>query len=80
MENKAIYLNDKELNVIEHLDELRKRLIITIVAFLIFLFASFIFVKDIYLFFTRDLDDHLIVLGPGDVMWIYFTIACIFPP
>ncbi|MFJ7736293.1 twin-arginine translocase subunit TatC [Lysinibacillus sp. NPDC097287] len=70
-------LNDKELNLMDHLEELRKRLIITVVAFLIFLCATFIFVKDIYLFFTRNLDDHLIVLGPGDVMWIYFTIACI---
>lgn len=63
--------------MIEHLDELRKRLFITAIAFLIFLCASFFFVKDIYLFFTRNLDDLLIVLGPSDVIWIYFTIACI---
>ena len=68
---------NQELNILEHLDELRKRLIITAVSFLIFLCASFFYVKDIYLFFTRYLDDQLLVLGPSDVMWIYFTIACV---
>ncbi len=67
----------KELNLIEHLDELRKRLIITVIAFFIFLCVSFFFVKDIYLYFTRNLNDLLIVLGPSDVIWIYFTIASI---
>lgn len=70
-------LEDKELNLLEHLDELRRRLIITAVAFLIFLCASFFYVKDIYLFFTRNLDNQLLVLGPSDVIWIYFTIAFI---
>ena len=63
--------------MIEHLDELRTRLIITVSAFLVFLGLSFFFVKDIYKFFTRNLDEKLIVLGPSDVMWIYFTIASI---
>ena len=67
----------KELNLIEHLDELRKRLIITVIAFFIFLCVSFFFVKDIYLYFTRNLNELLIVLGPSDVIWIYFTIASI---
>lgn len=68
---------DTELNLIEHLDELRNRLIITAVAFLIFLFGAFFFVKDIYLFFTKDLSEQLLVLGPSDIMWIYFTIASV---
>ena len=70
-------IEDKELNLIEHLDELRRRLMITVVAFLIFLCISFFFVDDIYLFFTRNLSELLIVLGPSDVIWIYFTIATI---
>ena len=75
--NHEMDLEDKELNIMEHLDELRKRLITSVVAFFIFLCASFFFVKDIYLFFTRNLDNQLIVLGPSDVIWIYFTIASI---
>lgn len=70
-------MEDKELNIIDHLDELRKRLIITVVAFLVFLIGAFFYVKDIFLFFTRDFKQDLIYLGPSDVMWIYFTIATI---
>ncbi|WP_397538834.1 twin-arginine translocase subunit TatC [Rummeliibacillus pycnus] len=70
-------MENQDMNLLEHLDELRKRLIITAVAFLIFLSASFFFVKDIYLFFTRNLDSKLMALGPSDIIWIYFTIACI---
>ena len=70
-------MEEKELNVIEHLDELRTRLIITVTAFVLFLGVSFFFVQDIYKFFTRNLDEKLIVLGPSDVVWIYFTIASI---
>lgn len=70
-------MEDKELNIIDHLDELRKRLIITVVVFLVFLVGAFFYVKDIFLFFTRDFKQDLIYLGPSDVMWIYFTIATI---
>jgi sec-independent protein translocase protein TatC len=70
-------LEEKELNMIEHLDELRTRLIITVTAFVVFLGLSFFYVKDIYKFFTRNVDEKLMVLGPSDVMWIYFTIASI---
>ena len=70
-------MDEKELNIIEHLDELRTRLIITVTAFVLFLGLSFFFVTDIYKFFTRDLDEKLIVLGPSDVVWIYFAIASV---
>jgi sec-independent protein translocase protein TatC len=70
-------MEDQELNVVEHLEELRKRLIITVAAFLIFFVASFIYVKDIYKWIVRDLDAKLIVLGPSDVIWVYFMIATV---
>ncbi|WP_313800500.1 twin-arginine translocase subunit TatC [Cytobacillus sp.] len=66
---------DKELNLVDHLDELRKRLIISAGAFLVFFIVGFIFVKDIYQWFVRDLDVKLIVLGPSDIVWVYFTLA-----
>lgn len=77
METEENESMDKELNIIDHLDELRTRLIITAVTFVIFFIGAFIFVKDIYLFFTKDLQEELLVLGPSDIMWIYFTIASI---
>ncbi|MDO7488446.1 twin-arginine translocase subunit TatC [Peribacillus frigoritolerans] len=68
-------MEDKELNIIDHLDELRKRLIITAVAFVIFFIASFIYVEEIYNWFVKDLDFDLMVLGPSDIIWIYFMLA-----
>ncbi len=68
---------EKELNIIDHLDEFRKRLIITALAFLIFLVLGFIYIKDIYLFFMGNVHDKLLVLGPSDVIMVYFHLACI---
>jgi sec-independent protein translocase protein TatC len=64
-----------EKNVIEHLGELRKRIIITLTFFIIFLLVSFIFVEDIHDFLVKDLDDKLAILGPGDILWVYMAIA-----
>lgn len=70
-------MEDKELNVVDHLEELRKRLIIVVAAFLIFFVAGFVFVEEIYNFFVKDLGVKLIVLGPSDIIWIYFMIATV---
>jgi sec-independent protein translocase protein TatC len=59
------------------LEELRKRLIIVVAAFLVFFVAGFVFVEEIYNFFVRDLGVKLIVLGPSDIIWIYFMIASV---
>jgi sec-independent protein translocase protein TatC len=68
---------EKNLNIVEHLDELRKRIIITGVAFVIFLVIGFIYVDDIYSFFMGNLHQKLLVLGPSDVIKIYFELASI---
>ncbi|CEG27558.1 twin-arginine translocase subunit TatC [Bacillus sp. B-jedd] len=68
-------MEDKELNVVDHLDELRKRIIISGIAFVIFFIVGFYYVEDIYHWFVRDLDVKLIVLGPSDIVWVYFTLA-----
>ncbi|WP_226671200.1 twin-arginine translocase subunit TatC [Metabacillus litoralis] len=64
-----------EKNVIDHLSELRKRVIITLASFLLFLIISFLFVQDIHQFLVKDLNDKLAVLGPGDILWVYMAIA-----
>ena len=43
-------MEDKELNIVDHLDELRKRLIVTVAAFIIFFVVGFIYVEEIYKF------------------------------
>ena len=73
----GVLLEDKELNIMEHLDELRKRLIIIVVSFLVFLIVGFIFVEDIYKWFIKDLDVTLMVFGPSDIVWIYFMLAAV---
>lgn len=70
-------MEDKELQLMDHLEELRKRIIISAIAFVVFFIVGFIYVSDIYKWFVRDLDEKLLVLGPSDIMWIYFAIASV---
>ncbi|WP_371261466.1 twin-arginine translocase subunit TatC [Bacillus sp. OV322] len=70
-------LADQDLHIIEHLEELRKRLIISVAAFFVFFILAFIYVEDIYKWFIRDLHMKLLVLGPSDIIWIYFTLAAV---
>ncbi|WP_186003956.1 twin-arginine translocase subunit TatC [Parageobacillus genomosp. 1] len=61
--------------LIEHLNELRKRLIIVAVAFIVFFVLGFVFVQDIYRWMIQDLEVKLTILGPTDILWIYFMLA-----
>jgi sec-independent protein translocase protein TatC len=70
-------MEDKELNIVDHLDELRTRLIVTLAAFIIFFVVGFMYAEEIYKFITKDLDVKLIVLGPSDIVWVYFMIAAV---
>jgi sec-independent protein translocase protein TatC len=70
-------MEDKELQLVDHLDELRKRIIISAVGFVVFFIVGFIYVTDIYDWIVRDLDVKLIVLGPSDIIWVYFMIATV---
>ena len=70
-------MEDKELNIIDHLDELRTRLIITLAAFIIFFIVGFMYVEEIYNWLVRDLEVKLIVLGPSDILWVYFMLAAV---
>lgn len=70
-------MEDKELQLVDHLEELRKRIIISAIAFVVFFIIGFIYVDDIYKWFVRDLDVKLMVLGPSDIIWIYFMLATV---
>lgn len=70
-------MNDQAVNVLQHFEELRKRLIIIAVTFIAFLALSFIFVKDIYEWLVKDLDFKLAVLGPSEILWVYFMLASV---
>jgi len=66
-----------EMNIIEHLSELRKRLIITAVFFILFFIVGFVFAKDVYYFFKSDIDFPLHITGISDTLRIYIKIASI---
>ncbi|MEH7109449.1 twin-arginine translocase subunit TatC [Bacillus sp. JJ1764] len=68
-------MEDKELQLVDHLEELRKRIIISAVAFVLFFIVGFIYVDDIYRWFVGS--TKLMVLGPSDIMWIYFMLATV---
>ncbi len=67
--------NPNEQSVIGHLEEMRSRLIRTLVAFIVSMAAALIYVRDIYQWLVRDMDQKLVLLGPSDVMWVYMMIA-----
>ncbi|HWO77527.1 MAG TPA: twin-arginine translocase subunit TatC [Bacillus sp. (in: firmicutes)] len=71
-------MDKTQMNFFDHLNELRKRIIMTLVAFVFFFIFAFIYVKEIYQFLVKDLDTKLAVLGPADILWIYMMIACVF--
>src|SRR5699024_456562 len=75
MGSDSKYNNEKEMNVVGHLSELRNQLIVTALFFIIFFIVGFIFVKDIYYFFESDISFQLNITSPADTIWIYFTIA-----
>ncbi|ALC92678.1 preprotein translocase subunit TatC [Bacillus sp. FJAT-18017] len=71
-------MQDKDIHLIGHLEELRRRIIITMCGFILFLIVSMVFVSDLYRWLIRDYDGKLAVLGPSDILWVYMTLACVF--
>ena len=70
-------MEEKQMSAVEHFEEMRKRIIITLIVFVLFLCASFIFVQDIYHFLVKDLPFKLAILGPTDIMFVYLMIATV---
>jgi sec-independent protein translocase protein TatC len=71
-------MKNKDLRLIDHLEELRKRVIITLLAFIASFIGSFTFVEDIYKWLVKDFDGKLAILGPSDILWVYMMIAAVF--
>lgn len=67
----------KDMNFVSHLAELRNRLIVTMVFFILSFIISFIFAKPIYNFFQRDIPFKLTVTGVMDALWIHIVIAAL---
>lgn len=69
--------NSKQMHFVGHLTELRNRLIGTMVFFIVTFIISFVFSKQIYRFFEKDINIKLTVTGITDVLWIYIVIAAL---
>ncbi|WP_155645414.1 MULTISPECIES: twin-arginine translocase subunit TatC [Peribacillus] len=70
-------MGSKEVHVMEHMEELRSRIIKTLIGFVAAFIVSFIFVQDIYEVLIKDMDGKLAVLGPSDILWVYMMIAAV---
>ncbi len=66
-----------ETSFVGHLSEMRRRIIFTLIAFLVSLCGAFVYVKEIYRWLVRDLDFKLAILAPSDVIWVYLKLACV---
>lgn len=71
-------MDQTKMNFMDHLGELRRRIIISGIAFMLTFILAFVFVEDIYQFLVRDLSGKLALLGPGDIIWVYMIIAGVF--
>ncbi|MGG2200307.1 twin-arginine translocase subunit TatC [Paenibacillus validus] len=71
-------MKNNEMHVFSHLEEMRKRIVITLVAFLVAMIAAFLYAKPIYNWLVRDLGDKLTILGPTDILWVYVMISGVF--
>lgn len=66
------------MKLTDHLADLRKRIIYTLVVFVILLFAGLAVVSRLYSFFVHPLTKagySLIVTSPGEVITVYFSMA-----
>ena len=64
------------MSVVEHIVELRKRVIYTVLSFVLFLIIGFTFTKDIYFWLVKDLPMKLTVLGPSDCFFLDCYSIC----
>ncbi|MDM5228441.1 twin-arginine translocase subunit TatC [Cytobacillus sp. NJ13] len=67
----------QEMNLVDHLSELRKRLIIIVGSFMLLVILALIYVKNIYHWLIQDLSIKLAVLGPSDILWVYLMLAAV---
>ncbi|WP_258000439.1 twin-arginine translocase subunit TatC [Bacillus sp. Marseille-P3661] len=68
-----------DMDLVSHLEELRKRLMITLGAFIAFFILAIVYAKNVYQWIVEDLTIQLALLGPSDIIWVY-SIKLIYLP
>ena len=78
------HIDDSSAPLIEHLTELRSRLIKSIIAFVVLMMVCFAFADPIYEFLAqplrdamlnRDMDPTLIFTGPHKLFFTYISVS-----
>lgn len=64
-----------EMNVFDHLTDMRKRLIIVLATLAVSLTVCFLFVDHIYHFLAARSGEKLAILGPTDILSIYLKLS-----
>ncbi|QQE74631.1 twin-arginine translocase subunit TatC [Brevibacillus composti] len=67
----------REQPFLEHLTDLRRRLIIVLASFVISLVTCFLFVDHIYHFLASRSLEKLAILGPNDILSIYIKLSAV---
>lgn len=68
-------MEENNMAVLDHLEELRKRIIITVSIYLVFFIAALIYAGEIYGWLVKDLEIELAILGPTEILWVYLTLS-----
>ncbi|OLS41064.1 twin-arginine translocase subunit TatC [Bacillus sp. MRMR6] len=71
-------MEQRDLDLTGHLEELRKRLIFILGTFILFFILSFIYIQDLYNWLVQDLEVKLAILGPSDILWVYLLLSSVF--
>lgn len=66
---------NQEMNILEHLSDMRKRIVIIFAVFAVSLVVCFLFVDHIYHFLANRSGEKLAILGPTDILSIYMKLA-----
>lgn len=70
-------MDGKQMNLVDHLSELRKRVMIVVGSFMLIVMLALIYVENIYHWLVQDLTIKLAVLGPSDILWVYLMLAAV---
>lgn len=69
---------EKVMTLIEHLEELRRRIIICLIAFIFTSIISYFTSSYIFILLSHPLKEKLVFLGPFDAFFVYLKITLLF--
>jgi len=68
-------MENKKMTLVEHLAELRKRIVVTLIIIILFSILSYIFVEEIIEFLTRVMEEELVYISPAEAFLTQIKVA-----